>query len=202
MNDSAASRFNDRQPSPKIAEKRARIRERLLECAGALFAERGIEPVSVEEIIAAAGISRRTFYSFFANKNELAAGLLTPALEDGARLLNELPDDAAEAALPGLVDAYARLWGTHADALTLISSINADVMPYIEAGHREFGGALKRVLALAEQAGTLRNDDAELSFRVVARTAVPLLKVYAHHPQRQRLYRDSMLALLGRGDST
>ncbi len=198
MKDSAAiSRFNDRQPSPKIAEKRARMRDRLLDSAGNLFAERGLEPVSVEEIIAAAGVSRRTFYSFFANKNELAAGLLIPALESGASLLNELPDDKPEQALAGLIQTYVDLWDSHANALALISSINADVMPYIETGHHAFGGALKRVLKLAEQAGALRNGDAQLSFKVVARTAVPLLKVYAGHPQQTQLYRDSMLALLG-----
>ena len=59
--------------SAKVANRRSEISDRLLETAAELFVERGVSNVSVEEIIEAVGISRATFYGFFANKTELAA---------------------------------------------------------------------------------------------------------------------------------
>ena len=58
--------------------------------------------------------------------------------------------------------------------------------------------ALKGVLARAEEAGALLNDDAMMSFKVISRTAIPLLKIYAAHPQGEDLYRRSMLGLLAK----
>jgi hypothetical protein len=70
-------------------------------------------------------------------------------------------------------------------------------MPYIEPAHRSFGTAVKNELKRAEAAGELRNRDAGYSFKVLARTAIPLLKVYADHPEQERLFSQSMMALLG-----
>lgn len=152
--------------------------------------------VSVEDILAAADISRRTFYSYFGNKYELVAGLINPALAAGADMLEALVEQPAEALLPGVVDCYRRLWALHSDGLTVIAALDPAVMPYIESGHRKFGSALKAVLERAEHAGLLRNNDATCSFRIISRTAVPLLKIYADHPNGSALYRDAMLALL------
>ncbi len=186
--------------SPKVVERRARIRADLLEQGGRLFAARGVDQVSVEEILAEVGISRRTFYGFFANKYEMVASILNPALDDGAGLLDELAQQEAAAALPGIVHCYLSIWREHPNALPVIASLDAGILPYIEAGHRRFGAALKAALTKAEAAGLLRNKDAGRSFRVLSRTAVPLLKVYADHPEFEALYSDSMLALLGKPD--
>lgn len=163
---------------------------------GRLIAERGVAQVSVEDILAAADISRRTFYSYFGNKYELVAGLINPALAAGADMLKALAEQPADTLLPGIVDCYRRLWDLHSDGLTVIAALDPAVMPYIENHHRKFGSALKRALTRAERAGLLRNNDAAYSFRVISRTAVPLLKIYADHPNGSALYRDAMLALL------
>ncbi len=197
MNKPATSKRDIGKPrSPKVAEKRARVRENLIAEGGRRFAKQGIDSVSVEEIIAKVGISRRTFYSFFANKNEIAAAILVPALEEGAHFLSSLAD--TKPVLPGIVECYQRLWETHGIALMIIASISPAVMPYIDVAHRNFGAAVKSELSRAMAAGELRNQDAGYSFTVLVRTAIPLLKVYADHPEQERLYRESMMALLGR----
>ena len=86
------------------------------------------------------------------------------------------------------------------DALSVIALLKPEVMPYIESGHRKFGAALKTLLKLAEKSGTLRNNDAQYTFRVITRMTVPLLKIYADHPERESLYREAMLTLLGTGN--
>jgi AcrR family transcriptional regulator len=182
--------------SDKVANRRSEIRDKLLDSGARLFVRRGIANVSVEELIEVAGISRATFYGFFANKTELAASILIPVFDSGmaeAEKLRELPPrQAAE----GLVDMYLHLWNEHRYALLLTASMDESLFPYIETPHRAFGGAIQQVLSVIESAGLLRNDSAELTYAVLAKTGIPLLRVYRDRVDLKRVYRESMLALL------
>lgn len=51
--------------------KRIQTRERLTEAAMALFLERGFEATTLDDIAAAADISRRTFFHYFASKEDV-----------------------------------------------------------------------------------------------------------------------------------
>jgi AcrR family transcriptional regulator len=57
-------------------ESRARTRERLLESAAAVFAERGFHGAAVEEIAERAGYTRGAFYSNFSDKDDVFLALL------------------------------------------------------------------------------------------------------------------------------
>ena len=54
--------------------KRVTSRAELEQTAFALFAERGFEQTTVDEIAAAAGIGRRTFFRYFPSKNDVPWG--------------------------------------------------------------------------------------------------------------------------------
>ncbi|MCP2167210.1 TetR/AcrR family transcriptional regulator [Goodfellowiella coeruleoviolacea] len=58
-------------------ESREQTRERLLTAAAELFAERGVNGASVEQIAERAGYSRGAFYGNFEDKHELVVALLT-----------------------------------------------------------------------------------------------------------------------------
>ncbi len=77
-----------RQPKPRIAKrkteelpapsepglrerKRQQTRERLTRAAMALFLERGFETTTLDDIAAAADISRRSFFHYFASKEDV-----------------------------------------------------------------------------------------------------------------------------------
>jgi len=182
--------------SPKVVERRSRMRDALVDAGGRLFAEKGVEAVSVEEIIEAAGTSRRTYYGFFANKYELVASVLKPVLESGAPQLQALAERPAGELVPGIVDFYLQLWSERRDALLTIGAVGGEVMPYIEADHQAFGAAMKTVLQKAAAEGALRNGSADYTFKVISRSAIPLLKVYRDHPDMASIYRESMIALL------
>ena len=57
---------------PKTSRGRA-SRERIVERAAALFAERGIAATSVDEVLAAAGAGKGQFYHYFRGRDDLAA---------------------------------------------------------------------------------------------------------------------------------
>ncbi|MEU8631458.1 TetR/AcrR family transcriptional regulator [Amycolatopsis sp. NPDC048633] len=58
------------------AESRERTKERLLAAAAELFAERGVNGTSVEQIAERAGYTRGAFYGNFEDKHELVVALL------------------------------------------------------------------------------------------------------------------------------
>jgi TetR/AcrR family transcriptional regulator, regulator of mycofactocin system len=74
-----------RRPSTSQAE--------LSHVALQLFAERGFDETTVDDIAAAAGIGRRTFFRYFASKNDLPWGDFDEQLEKMRKYLREMPDD-------------------------------------------------------------------------------------------------------------
>ena len=86
------------------AESRERTKDRLLAAAAELFAERGVNGTSVEQIAERAGYTRGAFYGNFEDKHELVVALLA----------QRRSQEAAEvAAWEG--DVMARLKEWHAD---------------------------------------------------------------------------------------
>lgn len=80
------------------AERQLETRRRLLDAAEALFAEKGINGTSIEEITERAGFSRGAFYSNFADRDALVVALLesTKARDDAE--IDELWARSADAA--------------------------------------------------------------------------------------------------------
>jgi AcrR family transcriptional regulator len=81
--------------------RRARTRAALLEAGRALYALRGLDAVSVDEIVAAADVAKGSFYNHFHDKDgfarEIAGGVRRQA------------ERAVEAANAGVVDAAERV---------------------------------------------------------------------------------------------
>ena len=71
-----------------------RTRQRLLDAAAAVFAERGIEAASLDEVAEAAGYTKGAIYSNFASKIDLVVALMRRRIAAQAA--------AAEAALDGM----------------------------------------------------------------------------------------------------
>ncbi|WP_297004360.1 TetR/AcrR family transcriptional regulator [uncultured Corynebacterium sp.] len=60
--------------------KRRETRLRIEDCATALILERGFDQVTLEEICEEAGVSRRTYFNYFASKDQAASGTGIPAI--------------------------------------------------------------------------------------------------------------------------
>ncbi len=92
--------------------KRQAVRDHLSEVALQLLTDREFEAVTVDEIAAAAGVSRRTFFRYFPSKEEVVLGFLDRMgrlLRDAivARPPDEPPLQAVHTALRPRVAAYS-----------------------------------------------------------------------------------------------
>jgi AcrR family transcriptional regulator len=155
-------------PQPRLsrAEQRQQNRDRLLDAAERVFAERGYRVATVDDVAAAAGLTKGAVYSHFANKQELFAAAVERryrrrADEFSAHMAagKELTDGAAGAALDfaasiddGGVDwallfleAWAEMLRTpeFGDALRAIDDrVRADLAEVVEARLAEQGVVL------------------------------------------------------------
>jgi AcrR family transcriptional regulator len=81
-------------PSPSLRERTRRaVQADLVDVAQRLFVERGYEQTTVDAIAAAAGMSKRSFFRFFASKEELVLGKYDLMGEQLTARLDERPDD-------------------------------------------------------------------------------------------------------------
>lgn len=92
------------------AEKKAETRQRLLDAAAEVFARRGMQQGSIEEVAERAGFTKGAFYANFASKEELFLAMLDDRfarhLEEIDRVLatDAEPEDQARAGAANFVD--------------------------------------------------------------------------------------------------
>lgn len=82
--------------APMSARRRA-TRERLLDAAHQVFAARGINVATIEEICEAAGFTRGAFYSNFSDKDDLVIALFERESDAIVAALNDLLAEATDA---------------------------------------------------------------------------------------------------------
>ena len=85
--------------APRSKSKRERTRESLVAAAERLFAARGPDAVSIDEITAAAEVAKGTFYTHFSDKEDLERALARAVrleLEDEVSRVNDGIEDAGK----------------------------------------------------------------------------------------------------------
>lgn len=87
-------RVNREARAASAEQRRLRTRERLLDAAESVVAEKGVEFASIEEFVAAAGVSRGTFYNYFPTATDLLHAL-------NVRVAAQLDDALDHLALDG-----------------------------------------------------------------------------------------------------
>jgi AcrR family transcriptional regulator len=161
--------------APGLRErKRQQTRERLTRMAMALFLERGFEATTLNDIAAAADISRRSFFHYFASKEDVVFAWqeeITAALIDAvaARPAAESMLTAAENAILAMV---RQLEPGEAIAMAQLKRDN----PALQARDQVKYEKLERALtdALAKRAG---HKTEKLKARLVAMIATGAMRI-------------------------
>src|SRR5277367_4192369 len=85
------------RPKARVRPTRAQTRERLLGAAGAVFAERGYDGASLDDVAVAAGLTKGAVYSSFASKEELFYALIRERIRERLELVTKAAEGRATA---------------------------------------------------------------------------------------------------------
>ena len=77
-----------------MGRRRSTTQDHITDVALDLFASRGFDEVSVDDVATAAGIARRTLFRYYPSKNAIPWGDFDAHLDHMRNLLDEVPDDA------------------------------------------------------------------------------------------------------------
>ena len=120
----AAPADRDARPVAGLRQrKKQRTRCQLLEAAQKLFLRQGYARTTVDEITAAVDVSQRTFFRYFANKEQVALALMADGADDFIDYLRARPSD--ENPLQALSAATRETWESRSVPEQGVASANA-----------------------------------------------------------------------------
>jgi AcrR family transcriptional regulator len=135
------------EATPSLRERnKARARAEIAHAALRLFGERGFEGVTVDQIVEAAGVSRRTFFRYFETKED---ALLADYPELNIRLTETLGNSGHEDALEAVRAGLHRLadwYVDRSDAVLARSRVIRDGL-HLSARNLEFMAQWERAIA-------------------------------------------------------
>jgi AcrR family transcriptional regulator len=140
-------------PGEPITRRGRASRERIVERAAELFAERGIAATTVDEVLAAAGAGKGQFYHYFRGRDELAAAAV------GYRCAQVVA--GLEQALAGFIAGFEQMGLPGCPIGTLATEVagrNEDARRQAAAGFDAWEQLLADVLERMRQSGELRAD--------------------------------------------
>lgn len=142
------------EPASLRQRKKTATRRALRSAATRLIGERGLAEVTVEDIAAAAGVSARTFFNYFASKEDAVVGWdpdLAAELMD-ALVARPAGDDPLDALSHVLVETFGGFDADPREVLDRLSVIRAE--PHLLARHAAGWVEVERQLVAAlEQRG-------------------------------------------------
>jgi AcrR family transcriptional regulator len=160
------------RPSTKeaqVAEPFAALRglpvpERLLAVSVRLFAEQGFEGTSVQEIVAAAGVTKGAMYHYFASKDDLLYEIYHRLLSLQTERLNELadgPGDAADRVRAVAEDVVETTLSSIDEAIVFFRSMHmlpVDKRTQVRAERRRYHERFRALVEEGQREGVFRPD--------------------------------------------
>lgn len=153
-----------RTHSPRVARKRARARDRLVEATRRVIEEQGFEHLTIEAVAAAADVSKPSVYYYFDSKEALFAALLVRCTREENAAIRAAVDATPEggSVIEALVRAYV---GHHIRSLALFRASYAwsqamppsdsEALAAIDEDMSELFGAVEARLEVDAAAGRL-----------------------------------------------
>lgn len=138
-------------PTGLRERKKQRTRDALLRSALELFAERGYEETTVDDIVEAADVSQRTFFRYFASKEDAAFFVARLAESHFVAAVRRRPPD--EAPLDALRRALVESWDTIGEAIEQLIPLELHMRFYrvIESTPALLAAHLRRATELEEE---------------------------------------------------
>jgi AcrR family transcriptional regulator len=181
------------KPAPLREQTRSVVRSLLARTAIELFAAKGYDNTTLDEVTAAAGISRRTLFNYFRSKEDLALiGLYERGELIAARLAERPAGEDAWTALRAAFEVLEEIGMTPEGRLEFITLLFGNES--LRAGHAEKQARWQELFAPLIEPRLPDSDRRSLQARAIAATAITCLQVANEEWVRLRGQAD-MLAL-------
>lgn len=181
--------------SPRVARRRARVRERILNTAASLFAAHGVDNVTLTDITDEADVSRGNLYSHFESKETLVHAICQPAMEYSMEQIRRLDGLPPTEAIEGILRVHAQVWRKFPGVLLVIYQLKDTTTEEVVSGHERHGHNTITVFRQAADMNLLRMEP-ELAMKVVDTIGIPLLELAQEAPDPDAFFVESMLRLL------
>jgi AcrR family transcriptional regulator len=159
-------------PTGRRERKKQLVHDELSRRAFALFAERGFDRVSVEDITEAADVSRTTFFRYFPTKEDVLVQWMRAVGEETAAALLARPrDEPPLVALRAALLTLARVYASDTERAALVEQLRRG-SPTVRAAHRDKVAQWEDLLAAALAERTGSSAERDLAPRLLARLAM------------------------------
>lgn len=167
--------------APATAVRRTETRQRLIEVGLELFAERGYDEVTTEEIAAAAGVTQRTLFRHFSSKLDLLFADADAATDEFTEMLYCQPPGPVTGALLAAIAEQERTMPMDESAALVARIVNAT--PSLEQARRGYESRFEQTLAewIAQRHGV---DADNFDVRLLAAMLVAARRVCVDHWQQ------------------
>ncbi|SDM43014.1 transcriptional regulator, TetR family [Streptomyces sp. cf386] len=163
------------KPTPIRAQTRSVVRSLLARTAIELFAAKGYDDTTLDEVAATAGVSRRTLFNYFRNKEDLAlSGLDEQGDLIAARLAERPADEDAWAALRAAFQVLEEIDTTAEGRLEFITLLFGN--DSLRAGHAEKQARWQDLFAPQIEPRLPDSDRRSLQARAIAAAAISCMQ--------------------------
>jgi len=114
---------------PNLYRKVMELRQRIIECASLMFFKNGIKSMTMSDIAAEAGISKRTLYETFRDKDELLAACIDNHFQNSDREIAKIIESNA--------NVIVTLMHFHSMQLSNIWSVGRSIANDLRRYHRD-----------------------------------------------------------------
>lgn len=140
------------------------VPERLVEVALQLFAEKGFEGTSVQDVVTAAGVTKGAMYHYFGSKDDLLAEIYARVLREQLERLEQFAQSAApvaervhQAAADVVVTTIHSLQSTTVFFRSL-HQLSPEKQREVRAERRRYHDLFREMLVEGQSAGVFRDD--------------------------------------------
>ena len=162
-------------PPPLRQQTRAVVRSLIAQTAMAVFAEKGYDETTVEEVAAAAGVSRRTLFNYFKSKEDLAlSGLAEQGERIAARFAASPADEDIWKSLRAAFRVLEEIETTAERRLEIVTLLFGSES--LRAGHAEKQSRWQELLAPQIEQRLPLSDHRSLEARAIAAAAITCLQ--------------------------
>ena len=161
--------------------KKEATRRALLATANGLFHRKGFEATTIDEICDSAGVSRRTFFRYFTNKEALVFPHRTERLDRFIAFLSSAPpSENPIATLRRAADLFALEYMEHREQLVAQQKL-IHTSPALLAREREIDRDWEAAMARVFRTRAGRGHASELRARVLAGAAIGVIRATMRH---------------------